>query len=333
MAGKNKNKQKELTRFLRYTGKKMSDSEKNAFERELQKDPFSEEAEEGLEGIPNESVIRDLRILKNKIQSGRHKRRIYLYRIAASVAVLLSISTLLLIFKHTRPEALVSENKTVSQIEITKSPPLSEPTKSPEEKNIKDVELKVAAPKKNTEKVAQSDKQLFQIKAKPIMSDTVSKVSGAVIVSFAENTRPIEARPEAARLTTRSESNQTVGYGTQKKTNNEMIMAADTIIIENNSGRTNYTPPMPAGGKESFDKYIEKNISRPAGTKPGRAVVVISFTVKTSGVLENLRIIRSPGKEFSDEALRLIKEGPAWIPAEEDNRKIDDEVRIRIVFK
>jgi hypothetical protein len=424
MAGKNRNKQKDLNRFLRYTGRKMSASERNAFERELQKDPFSEEAVEGLEGIPAESVIRDLKILDNKILSGRKKRVNYLYRIAASVIVLLSISTLLLVFRHNKQESFISKNETGAKIEINKIPPLSEPKKNPGELIIKDEEIKAAAPKNNIEKVEQSDKQEFKTRSKTNISDTIRKVPEAVSINVTENARPIEVRPEAARLITRSElkkpeigeqitlkgkiisseDNQpvpgaaviikgtnkgtvtdtggnfmlsfpdstmhplvasfigmdskefraktdstvivslnpsrialnevvVVGYGAQKKSNNDITGAANTIFNENTTGRKNYTPPQPARGKENFDKYIEKNISRPSGTKPGREVVVLTFTVKSSGALENLRVIRSPGKEFSTEALRLINNGPAWLPAEEDNLKIDDEVRIRIVFR
>jgi hypothetical protein len=55
--------------------------------------------------------------------------------------------------------------------------------------------------------------------------------------------------------------------------------------------------------------------------------------VKSTGIRENIKIIRSPGNSFSDEVIRLINEGPAWKPAEENGIKIDDEIRIRIVFK
>jgi len=113
-----------------------------------------------------------------------------------------------------------------------------------------------------------------------------------------------------------------VGYGTRRS---EYI---DDIIP------AGYTPPKPANGKDKFDRYIEANITRPDSATSGqRVVVVIGFTVKADGTIEDYRIIRSPSKLFSDEALRLIKYGPAWIPAEENGKKIEDEVRIRIIFK
>jgi TonB family protein len=62
-------------------------------------------------------------------------------------------------------------------------------------------------------------------------------------------------------------------------------------------------------------------------------VVVLNFRVDTEGKIDSIRIIRSPNKNFSDEAIRLIKEGPGWKPAEENGKTINDEVRIRIVFR
>ncbi len=97
---------------------------------------------------------------------------------------------------------------------------------------------------------------------------------------------------------------------------------------------TGYTPPQPVNGKASFDKYIQNQIRRPDTVTAGqRVVVVLNFIVDVNGRIDSLKVIRSPGKIFSDEALRLIKEGPAWKPAEQNGKAISDEVRIRIVFK
>jgi len=59
----------------------------------------------------------------------------------------------------------------------------------------------------------------------------------------------------------------------------------------------------------------------------------VNFKVDAEGKIDSIKIIRSPGKNFSDEAIRLIKEGPAWKPAEENGKRIDDGIKIKIVFK
>jgi TonB family protein len=95
-----------------------------------------------------------------------------------------------------------------------------------------------------------------------------------------------------------------------------------------------YVPPQPANGKADFDKYIQENLHRPDTATAGqRIVVVVSFLVHTDGRTDSIKIVRSPGRSFSDEAIRLIKSGPSWKPAEENGKKTEDEVRVRIVFR
>jgi hypothetical protein len=67
---------------------------------------------------------------------------------------------------------------------------------------------------------------------------------------------------------------------------------------------------------------------------PGqKAIVELNMRTRSDGIIDNIRIISSPGKLYSDEAVRLIKEGPSWNPAEENRKKVDDEVTLRILFR
>ncbi len=120
------------------------------------------------------------------------------------------------------------------------------------------------------------------------------------------------------------------------------VSALDEIVVvgygakaaEKEGDVGGYTPPLPVHGRADFDNYIHDNLRRPdTATSGQRVVVVLNFTVDTNGKIDSLKVIRSPGKIFSDEAIRLIREGPEWKPAEQNGKAISDEVRIRIVFK
>ncbi|HPV16819.1 MAG TPA: hypothetical protein PKY14_05575, partial [Bacteroidales bacterium] len=93
--------------FLRYHSGKMTEKERNAFEKELQKDPFAEEASEGFSSIDAETAGRDLADLNRRLRKrvSAANRRLW-YGIAASVAVLLTISAILLLY---RPENRIEE--------------------------------------------------------------------------------------------------------------------------------------------------------------------------------------------------------------------------------
>jgi TonB family protein len=84
---------------------------------------------------------------------------------------------------------------------------------------------------------------------------------------------------------------------------------------------------------DDFNRYIEKNIHRPDSLTGQRVVVVAVVSVKADGSVNRIRILRSPGPKFSEEALRLIRSGPQWLPAQQNGEKINDSVRVRIVFR
>jgi ferric-dicitrate binding protein FerR (iron transport regulator) len=95
MSEKNKNGNDRLSDFLRYKGNKMTVRERNAFERNLQKDPFAEEASEGMEGIDPSVAEKDVAGLRIQLRKRTtRKQRVLWYSIAASVTVLMILSSI-----------------------------------------------------------------------------------------------------------------------------------------------------------------------------------------------------------------------------------------------
>jgi hypothetical protein len=124
-----------------------------------------------------------------------------------------------------------------------------------------------------------------------------------------------------------------VGYGIQKKS--EITGAiSDKINVQDKYASDQYLSAEPVNGLPALNKYIENNLVKPDIFKKGqRVVVVVNFKVKTDGTLDSFRIIKTGGQLYSEEAIRLIKEGPGWKPATENGKAVEEEVRVRIVFK
>ncbi len=113
-------------------------------------------------------------------------------------------------------------------------------------------------------------------------------------------------------------------------TRDRSIRKVASTVEENVPG---HIPPQPVNGKPEFDKYIRENIHQPDSLITGQSKEVsLSFLVRADGSLDMFRIISSPGKQYSDEAIRLIKSGPAWKPARQSGKQVDDRVKVRIVF-
>jgi outer membrane biosynthesis protein TonB len=146
------------------------------------------------------------------------------------------------------------------------------------------------------------------------------KQDSAVLITSGLVAEPVAAQNEAILAEYKAETKNARAAGAE---------ATKAAVME-----AVRTPPLPVTGKASFDKYIRENIRRPADLASGdSAGVVISFTIRITGAIDDLKMISSPGDEFSNEAKRLVLEGPAWNPAVSNGEKIDDVVRLRIMIK
>jgi membrane associated rhomboid family serine protease/antitoxin component YwqK of YwqJK toxin-antitoxin module len=69
----------------------------------------------------------------------------------------------------------------------------------------------------------------------------------------------------------------------------------------------------PVNGMSSFEQYVEKNIRRPYPRASGARIRVL-FQVGRNGDMWDFVILEGFSAEYEQEAIRLIKEGPAWRP-------------------
>lgn len=111
--------------------------------------------------------------------------------------------------------------------------------------------------------------------------------------------------------------NTIVGYGTQKKQD-----LTGSVSVVKLAGT-----PQPVVGKRAYRKYLKKNLAHPTDSactrKKGK--VQLSFSIDKHGRPENILVKKSFCPSASQEAIRLIEEGPNWTVRE-------DTVSITIQF-
>jgi len=396
----------DLSRFLRYSGNRMKGKERNAFEKELQKDPFDAEAAEGLSMVTPREVKEDIEDIRQRLSGQKGRRRPVFIMRAAAVAGLLVASTLIFnLLRKEYDEPLLSENMPVKT--VTKTLPVAasegvrraaaEPDSEEPVTSAVVNAVKSSYPTgtvKDTDKIntpaaeyVVSDIQIAQLEEKKVSNHiimeqmeakarsasagklkrsiegtvissedglpipgvsiyikgtnrgTVSNIEGKFELSAETDSalmlvakfvgmepQEVTAKPDSDLLIAMNNDNMAleevvvVGYGVSRKEDQE---EAVPVHIE----------PQPEGGSRAFREYIEENIVYPAGiVKKTREVVVISMMVRSNGSIENITIVRSPGQAFSDEAIRLIKDGPQWNPATVDGITQNEEVKVRLVF-
>ena len=73
------------------------------------------------------------------------------------------------------------------------------------------------------------------------------------------------------------------------------------------------------GGMIMFYKYVGNNFKVPEGFK-GKGKIYLKFFIEKDGSLTEIEIIRDLGFGLGDEAVRILKESPKWIPGLENGK-------------
>lgn len=93
----------------------------------------------------------------------------------------------------------------------------------------------------------------------------------------------------------------------------------DTTILNNDDrlfGDVSAQMPSFPGGYDALKKFIDENLRYPHPDFCGEGRVVVTFTVEPDGSLTDIKVVRSIAKELDEEAVRLVKSMPKWIPGQ-----------------
>ena len=93
--------------------------------------------------------------------------------------------------------------------------------------------------------------------------------------------------------------------------------------------------PVPEGGMETFYRYVAENMKYPtqARQQGTEGKVFVQFVVDKDGALTDVKAIRGIGSGCDEEAVRVIKEAPAWNPAKQRGKFVKVRMVMPITFK
>ncbi|MGN8067378.1 TonB family protein [Mucilaginibacter sp. 22184] len=97
---------------------------------------------------------------------------------------------------------------------------------------------------------------------------------------------------------------------------------------------TRGVPPEFKGGIEGFGRYLSRNIRYPdlARQKGIQGQVILSFVVEKNGELSDIKVSKSVMPLFDDEAIRVLKESPKWIPGTQFGMPVRVQYSVPITF-
>ncbi len=93
------------------------------------------------------------------------------------------------------------------------------------------------------------------------------------------------------------------------------------------------SPTFP-GGKEALDKFISTNLIYPETSKSMgvEGIVNVQFIVNTDGSIGSIKIVRMVDPDLEQEAIRIVKKMPAWIPADKDGVPVESTAQVSVPF-
>ena len=88
------------------------------------------------------------------------------------------------------------------------------------------------------------------------------------------------------------------------------------------------------GGNKKLIEYLRENIKYPeqalAKSIVGR--VFVKFTIKKDGSIDDIKVIRSADPLLDEEAIRVVKNMPNWIPAQMRGKDVSSTYTLPILF-
>ena len=344
-----------LAEINRYLNNKMSNKERYEFERLLERDPFLADALDGISNFRVSDVEKDLNAID--ILSGKKRKKInpvvYLFVAAGFLLIIVSV----FLFQNKDKKQVISSENIEQQNRVAKRDTLlfaeQVDTSKVDSSGILIAEVKSSdveeAQASNASKIMHKN----STESQPEKGKTIGrKVKRDTILVVPQKVAPIQVdEPEIVDQLAKTE----IVTG-EMETNDDSISQAKNVTIktEESTGGGNdqldeslnevaevkarpglNAKTQPLGGRELFDTYLEENLQYPqSADQKKREVVRLKFMVSVSGVPNDFSIIKAPeNNDFSNEAIRLVKEGPKWSPAIKDGIPVEEEVTLRIIFK
>ena len=96
-----------------------------------------------------------------------------------------------------------------------------------------------------------------------------------------------------------------------------------------------YVQAEPVDGIAALYNYFSSELKYPEAAMMDsiQGVVIVVFTINAKGESEKISIDQSLGKAFDDEAVRLIRNMPAWKPATYNEKPVPSRISLPITFQ
>jgi hypothetical protein len=351
----------------KYAKGELSAKEMHSLEKAMQHNPFLAEAVTGIienkQLFVHQSFAAQMQTLQQQMPYHKEQKTVALfallqhYKIAASVALLLTMTALLWFFATpTATKQMAGDAKAIAQAEQASEMPMpSNATMPQQEVEKKVVEKQEIANKTNTKEkptvttltqapqaenldklVLKPEQEKITTKEplaeKPKKDAEIAKISSQDANSLGDEEEVVakdmaksdeKKRAGLDNLTANKESKQANEQSRQllaarsRKANTIKPALADTVA------NTEATPSI---GWEAYQTYLEKN-RKPTKNNP-RGIAILELTIDKEGNILTIKVVKSVSEEADVEAKRLVQAGSKWLLKDTKNTaKVQVEIK------
>jgi len=145
------------------------------------------------------------------------------------------------------------------------------------------------------------------------------------VSQYAEGSSPVGLSGSSMKKT------KSLGYIISRS---EMAVEEDVTVEETEIFNVVETSPEFPGGEKALKQYLKSNLKYPeeAFRNQVSGRVAVQFIVNADGIISDVKVMKSLGFGCDEEAIRLIKEMPAWIPGSQDGRPVKTVMNVLIYF-
>ena len=126
------------------------------------------------------------------------------------------------------------------------------------------------------------------------------------------------AEPFVADTTKRVSSQSPNDNIALRKDSDSAVIREDSVYHPYNVDKKAQFP----GGRDSLKSFMKKNLILPPSSDCFEGSVIVRFIVEKDGSISDVKVIRSIEPLVDDEAVRVVRSMPKWIPAEKDGKAV-----------
>ncbi|MFZ1806804.1 MAG: TonB family protein [Cyclobacteriaceae bacterium] len=330
--------------IAKYLKGELSPAEMHKLEMRALEDPFLADALEGTDLTTPEQFAEDVIFLNQKIQKN-NKRYYWPLRIAASIILVISITYLVFQITPERSNDSLALKKEIKSEEATTGSE-QDSTQSSKD-NFKNKEIIQAIEDKPIAKTKSLPKEIAKNDQVPLpasqalreatTSATQAELENTEFETITEDVSPITQdveileREEIAQLKT--ETRRIRSDALKKSASPSTLSGAGNKEMK--STPTNSISARPIIGEDEYREYLNDNVQYPKEAVDNRisGEVTVSFLVDTDGNSSDFNVEKGIGFGCDQELIRLIENGPKWMPAKNDGVVLKEKVSVKFVFQ